>query len=201
MCSSDLVAYTCNEEIPTLMDEDAFFVVDPGTFPSSCDYSRRVRAKFIMVASNNDKHWGGSNFEKGRGKFVYASLWEGRQVILAKPYLEELRDLPDVDVLHRVRMVGGSLWDILNFDEENFTRQVAGALQGIDSRTALSLVDGTAWHFFQKGDPLSTLIGIGPKDHNMSLCKMALKSDYIEEQVAIRHIKMSSFDEGNTGNR
>jgi len=125
-------------------------------------------------------------------------------VTLSKPYLRPLRDLPDEEVLRRFRIVGGSLRDVLNFDEEKFTQQVEQALEIDSESTVHGLACGTYKFSFKPDEPSSRLIGISPKDNNMTLFKITLKSDYIEERLAFRHLKMSWYavlDEGNAGNR
>ena len=88
-------------KIPALKNTNTVYFVDPGDYEYSCDDARDCEAKFIMDASNDEKHWGGSNFTKFRGSasplemldrptrthpgiLVFGSPWTGRQVVLAK---------------------------------------------------------------------------------------------------------------------
>jgi hypothetical protein len=113
-------------KIPSMRRKGAFYVVDPGTYTGSCDDTDDLyKARLIIAASNDDRHWGANNFLKYRGpsskiphfqspdtrivnegKLVYGRLWTGRQVILAQPYISELRNLDDNEILRRVRIVG-----------------------------------------------------------------------------------------------
>jgi hypothetical protein len=97
------------------------------------------------------------------GKLVYGCLWTGHdQVILAKPYISQLRNLDDNEILRRVRIVGGSLRDILQFEEDNFERKVGEALN-LDLNTVQELAEGRYQFSFKPESPSSLLIGICPK--------------------------------------
>jgi hypothetical protein len=208
-------------EIPSMKKRGAFYVVDPGKYKGSCDDTDDLfEARFIMAASNDDRHWGANEFTKFRGsssdipwlqsqattilkegKLVYGCLWTGRQVILAKPYISKLRNLDDNEILRRVRIVGGSLRDILVFEEEGFKRNVGEALN-LDLNTVQKLAEGRCQFSFKPESPSSLLIGICPKGLNGRT--ITLKSDYVEEQLANKYLKTAWYavlDEENSGNR
>jgi len=208
-------------KIPSIQNENAVYFVDPGTYEHSCDDTdENFEAKFIMAASNDSRHWGGNNFTKFRGSvtpmfgldpghsskpgiLVYGSLWTGRQVILTKPYLPDIQDLSDNEVLRRFRVVGGSLRDIIMFDEKIFKERVVTAL-ALDQVTVNELVDGRYKCTFQPDAPSSILIGIGPRDNDLTDLKITLRSDYVEECLAYKYLKTSWYsflDEDNAGNR
>jgi hypothetical protein len=85
-------------EIPSMKKGGAFYVVDPGKYKGSCDDTDDLyKARFIMAASNDDRHWGANEFTKkrgpssdvpslqeirvlGQGKLVYGRVWTGRVV-------------------------------------------------------------------------------------------------------------------------
>lgn len=208
-------------QLPVLRDKTAVYVVDPGDFDGSCDASGDLEgAQFIMNASNDEKHWGGSNFEKLRqgvsldhwlvpqppekkgGKFIYARLWTGRQLLVAKKYLK-FKDLNGDELLRRFRIVGGSVREILQFDERRFKNKVNASLN-IDDLTIQGLVEGTYQFTFTPSAPSSDLVGLCPLDPSLEIDKVVLKSDYVEEQLAKRHLKISWYaflNEDNAGNR
>ena len=164
-----------------MKENGAFYVVDPGKFQGSCDDTDdRYKARFIMAASNDNRHWGANEFTKYRGpscedslpgvettkplkegKLVYGSLWTGRQVILAKPYINKLRNLHDNEILRRVRIVGGCMRDILVFREGVFQEAVETALN-LDPTTVQELAEGRFKFPFEPDLPSSLLIGICP---------------------------------------
>lgn len=207
-------------KIPALKNTNAVYFVDPGDYEYSCDDARDCEARFIMDASNDEKHWGGNNFTKFRGSasplemldrptrthpgiLVFGSPWTGRQVVLAKPYLHLLQQLTDNEVLRRYRIVGGSLRDVLFFDERNFTNKVQTALE-LDAITIHELVEGRYKFTFQPNAPSSILVGICPSDNAVTVLKITLKSDHVEERLAIKHLRASWYavlDEENSGNR
>ena len=212
-------------EIPVLKGGNSVYVVDPGDFAGSCDISKIVRpACFIMNASNDERHWGGSNFTKFRsapkrahwalggdgrettpikaGKIIHGSLWSGHQLLVAKAYLfNQLLD--DDELLRRFRIVGGSIRDIVEFDEDKFKEKVAAALN-IDDVMVQGLVDGNYQFSYKPAEPSSALVGLGPADANLELIKISLKSDYVEEQLGKKHLQISWYaflNEDNAGNR
>ena len=207
--------------IPTMNNSNAVYFVDPGKYEHSCDDTDELfEARFMMAASNDSKHWGGANFTKLRqlntqgdwqvlqpreqrvGKLIHGSLWSDREILYAKPYLK-IKDIAEDEVLRRFRMVGGSIRDIIEFDESEFTEKVAQALN-IQDFTVQGLADGTYQFSYTPDAPSSVLIGIGPKDESLERQKIVLKSDYVEEQLAKRHLKISWYaflNEENHGNR
>ena len=55
---------TSPSEIPSLFDPETYYLVDPGKNKSSCDPDPMVAARVIIVASPDERHWGGSAFTK-----------------------------------------------------------------------------------------------------------------------------------------
>ena len=95
---------------------------------------------------------------------------------------------------------------MLSFDENEFKQNVENALN-VSAETAKELAEGKYNFPFKSDSPSSVLIGIGPGDPSSSLhrtlLKITLKSDYIEERVANKYLKMSWFavlNESNAGN-
>jgi hypothetical protein len=212
-----LFAYDKESKIPSMEKQGAFYVVDPGKYKGSCDDTDNLyEARFIMAASNDKRHWGANEFTKFRGpstvvpgwstrlregKLVYGCLWTGRQVILAKPYIGDLRELDDNEILRRVRIVGGSLRDILLFEEAKFESNVGRALN-LDENTVQELAEGRYQFPFEPDSPSSLLIGICPT--GLDGFTTTLKSDYVEERLANKYLKMAWYavlNEDNSGNR
>lgn len=211
-------------KIPSMRTQGAFYVVDPGKFEGSCDDTDELyAARFIMAASNGNKHWGGKEFEKFRGpstrrshlllpnrrpnllggKFIYGCLWTAAQLLLAKHYLDNLFCLYDDEVLRRFRIVGGSIGDILTFNEKQFKKDVETALN-LNATTVQELSEGRYMFAFDTTEPSNMLIAIGPDYQDWGQSIISLKSDYVEERLANKYLRMSWYDVGdedNAGNR
>ena len=210
------------KRIPVLQSSKGVYVVDPGDFRGSCDISNDlIDSQFIMTASNNDTHWGGNNFEKHRlgvrndswkdleptrrkkaGRLIHGSLWTGQQLLVAKVYLG-LSDLADDELLRRYRIAGGSVRDILDFNEQVFVNKVKRALE-IDDVLVHGLMTGAYQFPYTPSAPSSILVGLSPQNNELTVVTTVLKSDYIAEELAKRHLKIRWYavlDEGNAGNR
>ena len=72
---------TSPTEIPSLYDPESYYLVDPGKTETTCDPAPMVAARVIIVASPDESHWGGSDFEKNDqtglgGSFLYFPSWD-----------------------------------------------------------------------------------------------------------------------------
>lgn len=210
------------KRIPLLNSRSGVYVVDPGEFNGSCDISNELRGnQFIMNASNDEKHWGGKNFEKHRlgvskdrwrrlsptpekkaGILIHGSLWTAQQLLVSKVYLE-LGHLADDELLRRYRIVGGSIRDILEFNEAMFVGKVDRALE-LDALTFHGLMTGAYQFPYTPSAPSSILVGLRPQNEDLDIATTVLKSDYISEKLAKRHLKISWYavlNQENAGNR
>jgi hypothetical protein len=70
-----IVATSKDSIIPSMEENGAFYVVDPGKFQGSCDDTDDLyEARFIMAASNDNRHWGANEFTKSREPSSQVSL-------------------------------------------------------------------------------------------------------------------------------
>jgi len=203
-----------------LQNEEAFYVVDPGTFKGSCNDKDRIQARFIMAASNDNSHWGKADFKKDRrplkpgrdqifkpnqlrGVFVYGHLWTASQVLAVKKYFLEKYD--ENEILQLYRMFGGSIRDLVSMTEEEFESDARAALTDINKEIINELIDGRYKFAFKPEEPSIIIIGIGPKkDKPMNLYTVFLKSDYIQELVVEKWLRNSWYsvqNEDNDSNR
>jgi hypothetical protein len=95
--------------IPSLLDPNNFYVVDPGKTKDSCDPSDVVTASVIMVPSLDNRHWNGNEFVKGHhkghgGVIVCNSIWSLEELLAAQPYM--FPDLTTDDILEGCRIFG-----------------------------------------------------------------------------------------------
>ena len=124
-------------------------------------------------------------------------------MLIASRFLPDLQKIGNEELMHRFRVAGGSLRDILYFDENGFTNKVLTGLN-LDPGTVDELLDGRYKFSFKPDDPSSVLIGIAPEDENLVRLKISLTSDYVEECLAMRHLRASWYsvlNEDNAGNR
>ena len=209
-------------KVPSMKLDNAFCVVDPGISNRACYKShKKFKANFIMAASNDKRHWGegvflklkqsetsqsyplASNLKKD-GVHVYGSLWTGTQLVAAKPYISAWQGLDDDEILRRFRIVGGSMRDMLGFNENKFKNSVMTALGGLNDNTVRQLYNGRYEFAFEQNSPSSILIAIAPDEDDSTDYTVALKSDFVEECFARNFLKISWFevaDEGNASNR
>lgn len=78
--------------IPSLSQTETYYFVDPGETKTTCNPSKMVTARLIIVASPDERHWGGTSFEKddqqGLGGFIrYFPLWSLAQLTAASTAL------------------------------------------------------------------------------------------------------------------
>jgi hypothetical protein len=99
--------------IASLKDPLTFYVVDPGKTKDDCCLDNEFIAKFILVSSPDECHWGGSDFQKERGNvpgtFRYYPVWSLEELLEARPTLNLSRErkLTIDEVTQRYREVGG----------------------------------------------------------------------------------------------
>ena len=76
--------------IESLKSESTYYVVDPGETKDTCNPSITFQAKVIIVASPDTRHWGDSEFLKGRwpvqGFFRFFPVWELSELLAARTF-------------------------------------------------------------------------------------------------------------------
>jgi hypothetical protein len=82
------------EKISSLDKNDTYYIVDPGMTKDNCHPGVQFKCRIIIVASPDERHWGGSSFSKRRtgygGIFQQMPVWEANEIICAAPYLSFL---------------------------------------------------------------------------------------------------------------
>lgn len=101
-------------QIPSLSQKDTYYFVDPGQTKTSCNPSKMVAARVIIVASPDERHWGGSSFEKddqqGLGGFLrYFPPWSLAQLTAGSTALlgVQFEDDNEVHVAELYSVFGG----------------------------------------------------------------------------------------------
>jgi hypothetical protein len=89
--------------------ESIYYVVDPGKTKVDCDLEDDFKGKVIIVASPDEVHWGGSEFQKERrgvlGAFLFFPVWILYELLKARPYINS--NLTSEDIEDRYQKVGG----------------------------------------------------------------------------------------------
>jgi hypothetical protein len=85
-------------DIACLKDKQACYIIDSGDTVDDCIPRNELQARVIIVASADDKHWGGSNFFKENynggyqakgGTLLCYSLWSLGELLSAREYLNK----------------------------------------------------------------------------------------------------------------
>jgi hypothetical protein len=100
--------------IPSLQNQETFYVVDPRRSTTSCD-PIDFPPRIIIVSSPNEEHWGGKHFAKEQtnyhdvGVFRYYPIWSLPELLNGRETLNENRGvtLTPAEVTARYAQVGG----------------------------------------------------------------------------------------------
>ena len=104
---------TKQTKIDALYDPDAYFVVDPGETTASCDPEINVVARVVIVASPDERHWGGSSFTKRTplenlgGMFRYFPPWTAEEPIGGSKELLRRAEVTEARVATLFQTFGG----------------------------------------------------------------------------------------------
>lgn len=98
--------------ITALQDKDTYYILDPGQTKTNCTPEGAVMAKVIIVASPDERHWGGSAFEKkepGRdpGVFLYFPPWSVNQLKAGASHIDSVSNLPAREIEELFSLFGG----------------------------------------------------------------------------------------------
>jgi hypothetical protein len=89
--------------VPDLDNENTVLVVDPGTLKTLCNPDETIKARVIIVASPDNRYWGGNDFRKRKadivtreaGVFLYYPLWSLEELLAGRPILNGALDVGD----------------------------------------------------------------------------------------------------------
>ena len=103
--------HTMFYDIPSLKVESTYYVVDPGKTKESCDPDERFKPRVIIVASPDERHWGGGEFQKLRGNktgvFRYYPLWSYSEVLRGLPHFSPPVRLTEEQLAKRYQQLPG----------------------------------------------------------------------------------------------
>ena len=61
--------------IPPLKNRETYFIIDPGVTTTNCNPDPNVKAKVLIVASPDERHWGGNTFPKDQPGWPGGLYW------------------------------------------------------------------------------------------------------------------------------
>ena len=87
---------TVSSDIPALLDPETYYVIDPGKTKTSCNPGPFVVCRVIIIASPDERHWGGSGFMKDEegalgGEIRYFPAWILPQLEAASTQLSNVQ--------------------------------------------------------------------------------------------------------------
>jgi hypothetical protein len=86
-----------------------YYVVDPGLTKSNCNLRTDFKGKVIIIASPDERNWGGAGFRKDRdgvmGTFLFFPVWNLLELSNAGPYINPNITMDDIE--DRYQKVGG----------------------------------------------------------------------------------------------
>jgi hypothetical protein len=131
---------TLTTDIPSLLENETYFIIDPANFGQDVNPSKLVLAKVIINASPDSKHWGGKNFssdgpDRVQGVFRYYPLWSLEELIGAATYISKEQvwgeENPSDWIARRYRKYGGV--PRLVFKKEAVTKDGTAAVEEDDA--------------------------------------------------------------------
>lgn len=77
---TELPGNTPEEQIDALRRKETYYIIDPGKTKVNCNPNPNVKARVVIVASPDDRHWGGNDFSKDQpgwpgGLYWYFPAW------------------------------------------------------------------------------------------------------------------------------
>ena len=137
-----------------------YYVVDPGKTKDNCDPSNNYNGKVIIVTSPDKRHWGGGDFLKEGGIFLFYPVWTLHEILAAKRFFG--LSLTEEVIGDRYEKVGGIPRHIFQ-DGVNFSitlEQQTAAINNLteDQLQKMTSNDMDSACTFVEGQPRSALM-------------------------------------------
>ena len=172
------------------------YVVDPGKTKDNCDLDADFQGKVIIVASPDDRHWGGSEFEKERrgvmGTFLFFPVWNLQELIKAMPYVDSSLSEPGVE--ERYHEVGGIPRHIFT-KNATFAKVLKRQENAINRLTeeqlrSLTLGDVESAQTFGEDQPTSSIMVYECSDPNFENNSVSVSSRRVARLLVHKHKKV-----------
>jgi hypothetical protein len=184
------------ESVPSLRLRSTYYIVDPGKTKDSCDPDASFEPSVIIVASPDDRHWGGSSsFIKSlravKGLFKFYPLWSEEEIRAVKYILGP--NMSDSTLNERLCQFGGVPRNV--FEESRLIpllEQQKTAVRALTAAQAQSIAEGYVDFLstFKEDQPKSAVAAfdLAPDDNGtFTKPRAVLVSPYIKDQVYARH--------------
>jgi hypothetical protein len=155
---------TKDAHVEALTQEATFFIIDPDETDTTCNPSPFVKARVIINASPDNRHWGKNEFAKARdgytgGQFLYFPLWSLAELLAAAPLIDA--DVDAETVRTRYRLVGGVPRFVFAPSVEPAVKQLRTAVGKLSATQALSIATGKVAELETSDDtqPQSAIMG------------------------------------------
>ena len=199
--------HTMFYDIPSLKVESTYYVVDPGETKESCDPGAKFKPRVIIVASPDERHWGGGEFQKLRGNktgvFRYYPLWSYSEVLRGLPHFSPPVRLTEEQLAERYqqlpgryREVGGVPRNLIKEEDEykKILKTKEKAIGAVTLDHAQMIMSGNmdSVGLFDNDSPKSAVIGIALADNDNGRFteeKPIPVSTFVAEEVFKRHIQ------------
>ena len=188
-------------------NESIYYVVDPGKFKNNCDPPNIYIGKVIIVASPDNRHWGGGEFTKIRdsikGTFCFYPVWSLDELINAKDLFDEV--ITDATIEERYENVGGIPRHIFT-DQKDYNRVLVNQMSPINRLTnvqlrSLTLGDAESAETFENFQPTSSIMVYEYSDPSFKNVSVTVLSRRVARLLVNKHKKFwwnVILDEGGT---
>ena len=135
-------------EIASLLDRETYYIVDPGMTKVNCNPPRRVLARVIIVASPDERHWGGNSFPKVEpgypgGFYRYFPPWSLVELQAAAQELPSPVQVQPQEIKRQFCVFGGIPRHVLHTSQAQENRdQLQQKIKALTQTQAQNLVSG-----------------------------------------------------------
>ena len=188
------VRFSDHHKIDALLDPNTFFVIDPQKTKDSCDPSAKVKARVIINASPDMRHWGENEFTKMRdatpaGRFLYYPIWSDVELCDARCWIDAT--VSHEEVLQRFDQFGGVPRSVFApaCDLDMLLEKLQHGVRDLTDKQILQLVDGNVAYLdaLSPTQPKSSVMGYdvaSPQDfrrpRTVVISKLALMTVWVQ---------------------
>ena len=142
----ELPGTTLETQIDALRRQETYYIIDPGVTKTNCNPEPNVKSRVIIVASPDERHWGGNSFPKDQpgwpgGLYWYFPPWSLAELRAAGSLLPSPISSEDIDKLFSV--FGGIPRQVFNpeYSKQN-SRILKQKVEALSEAQAKNLVSG-----------------------------------------------------------
>lgn len=183
---------TKQTEIDALYDPETYFIVDPGQTKTNCNPEGDVAARVVIVASPDERHWGGNAFSKkdeigNGGMFPYFPHWSFTELLAGSSELRTV-SFAHGQIARLFRVFGGIPRQVFSpLEERENKADLQRRVTALKEQQVKDLVKGEVnFHSgFGVNQPYGGIVVFKPAAGYID-AELELASDYILLQVRRR---------------